>query len=365
MSSFRYKNLEQGLVHSNQPIVRTGDYYAMRNGSAFWQISPVDFDESKVNGWKFHLSIHPDDVSRAWDLIQERLVEEKLAAKVTNPAYSRAFANPNELQRGKMVTIYDDTSRPRDWGQLLKHIEDTFDKNNVRPGPQVNIDRPVEGSRFASYRNDRDLNGQYIDSCRTTSYNQANHPDPYDTLDLRRVAPAQTAAPRPEVAPLNALLAPMGDRYQAAQWAFDEGKGGIGRPNLRFRHPDPARTHELAASLEAVGVPSLHAQKGGSHMLVVWPDDAKALTADTLKRAQQHLAATAVYEQVARNPEGSPAAAWQVDAGKGGVGVPNVRAYVNSADEAHQVAARVYAETGPCQFLKARFCRCQELSGVV
>jgi hypothetical protein len=100
-------------------------------------------------------------------------------------------------------------------------------------------------------------------------------------------------------------------------------------------------------------------------MLVVWPDDAKALTADTLKRAQQHLAATAVYEQVARNPEGSPAAAWQVDAGKGGVGVPNVRAYVNSADEAHQVAARVYAETGPCQFLKARFCRCQELSGVV
>jgi hypothetical protein len=45
--------------------------------------------------------------------------------------------------------------------------------------------------------------------------------------------------------------------------------------------------------------------------------------------------------------------------------VPNVRAYVNSADEAHQVAARVYAETGPCQFLKARFCRCQELSGVV
>lgn len=347
MSDFTYKNLEKALSSNSMPVVRHGNYYAMSNGGAFWQISPVDFDESKVNGWKFHLSIHPDDVSRAWDLIEERLVDEQLAAKVTNPAYSRAFANPDERQRGKMITLYDDTSRPRDWGQLLKHIDDTFEKNGVRPGPQVNIDRPVQGSRFASYRNDRDLNGHYIDSRLTTSYNQANHPDPYAALDLNRLPAAMPqASPRADTQSLNALLAPMGERYQSAQWAFDEGKGSLGRPNLRFAHPDPERTYEIAASLEAVGVPTLHAQKGRNHLLVVWPDDAKALSPESLTRAQQHLAATAAYGQVARNPEGSPAAAWQVDAGKGGVGVPNVRAYVNSADEAHQVAARVHAETG-------------------
>ena len=50
MSDFTYKNLEKALSSNSLPVVRQGNYYAMRNGSAFWQISPVDFDESKVNG---------------------------------------------------------------------------------------------------------------------------------------------------------------------------------------------------------------------------------------------------------------------------------------------------------------------------
>ena len=163
MKKLNYDRLHEGFEVNQAHMVQGDGYYAQSNGS-FWQISPLKDGDPKHNGWKFHLSVHPDDVPRAWDLMHEDVIKHELTAKVTSPDASRKFGDDTYPQKGKMITMYDDTSRPRDWQTVLQNIEHKFQESGIRPGPQVNIDRPVRGSSYASYRNDQDRNGQYIDS---------------------------------------------------------------------------------------------------------------------------------------------------------------------------------------------------------
>src|SRR5262249_51470338 len=58
------------------------------------------------DGWKFHLSIHPDDVPRALDLVAPILMENGVGAiKVATPQ-NISFYGPQASVAGKQITIY-------------------------------------------------------------------------------------------------------------------------------------------------------------------------------------------------------------------------------------------------------------------
>lgn len=160
-------------------------------------------DLDKMMGpWKFHLSIAPVDVPRAWDIVANTLIEHPYAslAKVTKPDNAVKFSNPQSIQAGKHITIYTyrDLS-PNIYKDLLRNIEDKFDAAGIKPGPRSNADRLIPGSRYASYRLEEGPNGEYVSSSslshlpRDKRYNPWNSPDPYRNFRISNASDVNIA----------------------------------------------------------------------------------------------------------------------------------------------------------------------------
>jgi hypothetical protein len=143
--------------------------------------------------WKFHLSVAPEDVSKAWHIFVEELAKDgdKHLAKVVKPDTAQRFANPESIQAGKMITLYENGEySPQQYANLLARVESRFDAAGIEPGPATNADRAIPGSRYGSYRRETDPNGDYMASSHMRNvpkeqrFNPHNSPDPYETINF-------------------------------------------------------------------------------------------------------------------------------------------------------------------------------------
>jgi hypothetical protein len=107
------------------------------------------------DGWKFHLTIHPDDLPRAWDIVSGIVMRNNVgAAKVATPENAVKFHDPRCLEAGKQITIFGPGNLS--WADLMREIEIALRQNNIRPSVQsIEGDRTIPGSRYAGYRNDK------------------------------------------------------------------------------------------------------------------------------------------------------------------------------------------------------------------
>lgn len=130
------------------------DYSFLPSHNGFVQMFSDSASTVKQTGWKFHLSVDPKDVPKAWQIFAEYAMTHKNihVAKVAGPAVVEEFSDgsPDNGQLGKMITAYDSGTEP--WGVILSDIEHLFTKNGIRPGYAVRDDKQVSGSRFTFYR---------------------------------------------------------------------------------------------------------------------------------------------------------------------------------------------------------------------
>ena len=351
LSVFQYKHLEKGL--SEQPTIRQGQYYACRNGSAFLQVSPANKNVAKeINGWKFHMSVDPDNVPEAWNIVQERIVEQGLIAKVTTTTASQKFADEHNPQRGKMITIYDDNSRQRDWGMVLNDIEQQFIEQGIKPGPQVHIDRPVEGSQFTSYMNDRDQNFEYISGKDRKTYNDGGRPDPHSELSINRAPDRQAIPTKTDIHRLNHTLAPAIGRYEdtitSEGFQVHPGSQSVPFPNARLTLSSAEHANEIASALSSAGIEAKTAGKGDAFLVVVPSSASAKMNLENFKDTQRSLVAHEACDTLADKYQSKiPKEAWQTTSMEDEMcGVPSVRISSNKLERAEQLAAHIQQSTG-------------------
>ena len=312
---FNYKNLEAGPV-------RHGNHYAYSNRS-FHQLIPTNFNEESLSGWKLHVSVSREDVAESWDSLLPVFEKNGLVAKVAKPETADAFSSPDSPQRGKMITIY--FTDQKEHASVVEEIEETLRSSGIKRGTAVAGDRPLEGSDYVYYRNDRNADGQYISAASAgataSAHNPENAPDPFEGVVVG--TPGNRLNMFAEQAGLN------------GQWEKDAGHGTTGIPNRRIFLP-PEQAELAHEALVQQGIPATLAQKGEAHLVVVPIDEQTVCVPfENYHKAIQHHEALLAKEQL-NNREGSPE--WYVDPGRGATGQPNLRTEVASPYDAAKLA---------------------------
>lgn len=137
------------------------------------------YQSSDKTGWKIHISVDEKDLSRAWDIaVQEFLQTGVEAFKGALKGTAEKHNNPDHPQAGKMIVLYETKNGPsRDkLEMMLGRIEGAFSEAGIGTGAAVNVDRPIEGSRFFFYRNQNGKDGQYISSKEAQGYSSPHNP---------------------------------------------------------------------------------------------------------------------------------------------------------------------------------------------
>jgi len=175
-------------------------------GKSWMQLSQKGLAEDSQTGWKFHISVHPQDLPKAWGLIADYMPEAGIQkAKVAGPKNVAKFSDPAHEQSGKMIVLYD-TGTPG-WDNRMRDIENILKDNDIRPGSPVKGDRRIAGSRYGFYRNDgNDGTGGYISAenaarsglPESVRYNPKGLYDPFMNIDVSNVYAARNL---PLVAP--------------------------------------------------------------------------------------------------------------------------------------------------------------------
>jgi hypothetical protein len=130
------------------------DGYSLIKSSSFF-VASKDNVIAQPTGWKFHVSVAPQDVPKAWGIVSDYLMSEGAGQfKVAHPDTTHDFSDPRHPQAGKIITVYD-FDDGKDTGKLMQGIEDRLHSAGIRRGPAPHFDRPLAGSNYASYRNDR------------------------------------------------------------------------------------------------------------------------------------------------------------------------------------------------------------------
>lgn len=326
------------LQNPHGAVAREGGYMGFDAGG-YYQISPIDVSNDDLTGWKFHLSVHPEDVGRAWDLIVDRLQKEKLHAKFVRPDVANRLGQSSHIQ-GKTITLYDN-ALPRDWEGLLHDVETTFRENDIRPGQSIEKDRAVTNSAYAYYRCDVGPDGRFVTPSDVHTYNDSGKPDPFEGIAL---SPQRLEANH-ALLRLNEAFEPFAHRYShgdtAPRWAFAEGKGGVSDPHARLTLGSLQHAGEVQQALVDAGVNARFATKGDQVLVLVMADDFPRLTdpkvlhtygtqqclpllAEQLEAATPHVVA------------GSHRKPWEMNPGQGGSSVPNVR--LNCGESAENAA---------------------------
>jgi|GEM_PF-2397586 len=193
-----YQQMQRGeFSHPDYEIVT-------KPGFNFYQLMPQGTALDSSGDHKFHLSIDPEHLEEAWDIVVDELVNSGYpqVAKVAIPETARNFANPNSIQAGKMITVYtQDGISPSVYTDILENIENRLSDANIKAGPASNADRIIGGGQYTSYRLDRDLNGEYVSSSKLTDvprdsrHNPFGRPDPYENFSLN-TRPIEISIPR-------------------------------------------------------------------------------------------------------------------------------------------------------------------------
>lgn len=193
-----YKNL-CSIPEGN--TIQAGDYYSKRNWMQNWIIFNLTYDALttypyKISddeyGWKLHISFdhtNPENVEKGMNIVLQHLVGEH----VSNFKIIPSDKEMRDEIVGKDVTIYLSDNRPNEeWQKLLSAIETDLIKAGVTPGKQAGYTEPIAQSQFISYRNDKGLNGDYIQN----AFNAANEPDTLKDIIISTNTPKETPTNR-------------------------------------------------------------------------------------------------------------------------------------------------------------------------
>jgi hypothetical protein len=89
---------------------------------------------SHPNGWKLHISVHPDDADQLAWLALPMLQFLEAHHKVIGPWVDYETFNRESKQRGKFITVYSGPSVPTTQ-KVLDWLEPEFKARRFKPGP--------------------------------------------------------------------------------------------------------------------------------------------------------------------------------------------------------------------------------------
>ncbi len=141
-------------------------------------------------GWKFHISVAPEDYERAWPIVFPILLDPKLgmcAFKVIDLTF---FENPLHHCKGKQFVFYvmeNDSGEPSESPEhiltCLLLIEKVLRAAEISAGKSTPADLKIPGSRYCSMRHDLDLARQYVSPAAAHEINPACAYNPYQQIN--------------------------------------------------------------------------------------------------------------------------------------------------------------------------------------
>lgn len=181
---FKYENMVKSLItdHSSYLVDEHKEFGASKSENVFFRFGYMHEVIEKEVGWKVHISINDSDkknLAKAWDVVEEILIEEKLQAKIVMPD---ADFYKDSQQCGKQITIYCHMTFNRNWESIFNRIEDSLYKAEIQSGEFSPGDRQIPESNYLSYRNDDNGHGKYISS--NSDYNPSRQSDPFINFSL-------------------------------------------------------------------------------------------------------------------------------------------------------------------------------------
>jgi hypothetical protein len=118
------------------------------------QLHPLNAKKSETMG-KFHISMHDDDLPKAWNAVVALIARAEIKAKVASAWTVKYHRERSTDAIGKNIVIYFDKAQSQDkekYETLLTDIEREFEKAGIRPGPAVKGDKTVAGSKYSYMR---------------------------------------------------------------------------------------------------------------------------------------------------------------------------------------------------------------------
>ena len=118
------------------------------------QLHPLNASKSDTMG-KFHISMHDDDLPKAWNAVVTLIAHAGVKAKVASAWTAKYHRERSTDAIGKNIVIYFDKTQSQDkekYEKLLTDIEREFEKAGIRPGPAIKGEKPVAGSRYSYMR---------------------------------------------------------------------------------------------------------------------------------------------------------------------------------------------------------------------
>lgn len=178
---------------------KIADSYLFAN----FQTSKFDADYVE-SPWKIHLSIHPDDLGDAWDLLYPILLENQVAGfKTTRTTVSQImfeamsaadeqFLQDNALtlqdkeqalrdilrvSDGMQITLYIEEGKERHYNKFLEIIEPLFYRAGIRPGVIDKSDRAI-----GVYSSVRHVGKGYTSHEKVAGYKAIEEFDPFEAI---------------------------------------------------------------------------------------------------------------------------------------------------------------------------------------
>lgn len=213
LKSPRYAELNQ--IYSEAHTSKFGKYSVVVGGAVgLWQGIVTDNKsvaeflnkaelEVEVSPWKIHVSVHPDDLAQAWDLIYPILEadsnfkfkvarlnvladkREKLAhidpAKITELERKQALEDGERMTHGMQITIYMPHGKEQSYQVMLQKIETTLYENGVRPGVTHQSDKSV--GLYSSIRMDK-RNGIAVSYDQVSIYKDVIESDVFESVEI-------------------------------------------------------------------------------------------------------------------------------------------------------------------------------------
>ncbi|MDR3502570.1 MAG: hypothetical protein P4L79_08300 [Legionella sp.] len=163
----------------------------------------TDSNNEKDSSWKIHLSIHPNDLNKAWDLIYPILMEHEVPCFKTTrntvshamyTAMSKADTSANSLTvaekeqalrdiirvfNGMQITIYIPEGKECEYNDLLERIEPILYQAGIRPGVIDKSDRAL--GIYSSVRNE---GVKYTSHDKVSGYKVAALQDPFHAIGI-------------------------------------------------------------------------------------------------------------------------------------------------------------------------------------
>lgn len=209
-------------VHVDSTDVKVGSYKARIGGvSGCWttfnkEPSTHRIDDSELfaffsksnsknndSSWKIHLSIHPNDLNRAWDFIYPILMAHEVprfkttrntVSQIMYTAMSEADTSTDALTpaekeqalrdiirvfNGMQITIYIPEGKEREYNELLEQIEPILYQAGIRPGVIDKSDRAL--GIYSSVRNE---GVEYTSHDKVSGYKVATLQDPFQAIGI-------------------------------------------------------------------------------------------------------------------------------------------------------------------------------------